>query len=104
MVFDRRRHGEKLLAKTTAAPFEQRGGTDNRTVAVRIDGVMMDVEDYEQHNYCRYGVSYMVIKLKGFARMKDRRRRKRTSNMRALCGVMKVRFSLNQTIAAALPD
>ncbi|KAF3445637.1 hypothetical protein FNV43_RR10813 [Rhamnella rubrinervis] len=86
MVFGGRTHvyEENLLESTTVASFEQRAAT--------ITG--------------RYGVSYLVIELTGFARMKGGTWWKRTSSMSVSCGVMKVVFPLNQATATtlALPD
>lgn len=49
---------DELVANVTVNPFKQRGG-EKGTVAVRVmDNAVVEVDDYEQRIYGRYGVSY----------------------------------------------
>ncbi|KAH7525296.1 hypothetical protein FEM48_Zijuj06G0209900 [Ziziphus jujuba var. spinosa] len=50
----------KPIANATVTPFEQYGEDDKRLRA-QMDAVVVDVDDYEQHIYGRYGVSYLEV-------------------------------------------
>ncbi|KAF3445328.1 hypothetical protein FNV43_RR10504 [Rhamnella rubrinervis] len=50
------------------ATFEQRG-SDKRAVVDRMKNVTVDVSEYEQHIYGRYGVSYLNFEIAGFIRI-----------------------------------
>ncbi|KAF3445645.1 hypothetical protein FNV43_RR10821 [Rhamnella rubrinervis] len=67
------------------ATFEQRG-SDKRAVVVRMENVTVDVSEYEQHIYGRYGVSYLNFEIAGFIRIEGGKWPvKRTTSIRAGC-------------------
>ncbi|KAH7511022.1 hypothetical protein FEM48_ZijujUnG0057000 [Ziziphus jujuba var. spinosa] len=96
---------KQLIANATVAPFKQYG-KDDKWLRVRMDGVVVDVDDYEQQIHGRYGVSYLTFGLRGFISAEGGGKPlKRTSSMRAICdGKFKVVFSWNGAPSKCIPQ
>ncbi|KAH7521223.1 hypothetical protein FEM48_Zijuj07G0010400 [Ziziphus jujuba var. spinosa] len=96
---------KQLIANATVAPFEQYG-KDDKWLRVRMDGVVVDVDYYEQQTHGRYGVSYLTFGLRGFISAEgEGKPLKRTSSMRAMCdGKFKVVFSWNGAPSKCIPQ
>lgn len=85
---------QKLVENVPVASFQQQGG-DKTTVVVRMNDVTVDLDEYEQYIYGRYGVSYIKFEFVGSLEMKsgDWTSKRR---LRAKCPVLKVVFPLFQ--------
>ncbi|KAH7525294.1 hypothetical protein FEM48_Zijuj06G0209700 [Ziziphus jujuba var. spinosa] len=94
---------KQLVANATVAPFKQYGKEDKRFRA-RMNGVVVDVDEYEQHIHGRYGVSYLKFGLMGFLSVEGGGKQlvkpvKPTSSIRATCHTgFRLVFPWNQTI------